>query len=62
MTLIAIQDTLWEKSLLICMISDKNQVVHPKNSCQIYIFVVFLVHLVVLIREGDKWSANTQTF
>ena len=50
MTLIAIWDTLWEKKLLICVISDKNQVVHPKISCQ-YIFAVFLVHLVVLIRE-----------
>ena len=36
------------------MISDKNQVVHHKNPCQMYIFAVFLAHLVVLIREGDN--------
>ena len=41
MTLIAKQDTLWKKSLLICMLSDKNQVVHPNISCQMYTFTVF---------------------
>ena len=35
---------------VICLISDKNKVVQPKNSGQIYIFAVVLVHLAVQFR------------
>ena len=41
MKLIAVQDTLWEKGLLFCVIPDKNAVVHPNIYSQIHIFTVF---------------------
>ena len=52
---------VWEKVLLICMISDKNPVVHPNISSQIYIFTVFLVHLAVQFLRGVcDWMLSCQ--
>ena len=50
--MIAILDTLFQKSMLICVIYDINQVVPAKNSHQIYILTAFLVNLVVQIQKG----------
>ena len=42
------------------MISDKNQVVHPKNSGQIYIFAVLLVHhQFSLANPGEQLKTQT---
>ena len=51
--------TLFQNVLLVWVISDINQVVHPKNSNQIYIQTVFLVNLGVQIRDGDPDHLNT---
>ena len=51
---IAVPATLCQKSILISVISDINQVVHPNNSYQIYIFYDIFFNLGVKIREGGK--------
>ena len=59
MKLIGVLDTLCQKNMLICVISDINQAVHPKNSHQIYILIRFLVNLgtqihAVLLHVSDS--------
>ena len=53
MKLIVISGTMCEKSLTICVLSDKILVVHLDISSQIYIFTMFLVHLAVEFLLGD---------
>ena len=68
MKLTAVQDTLCEESLLICVISDQNPVVHPKLSYPIYIlpyfgiiwpYRIYRVHIVFLSSVNrHRWEES----